>query len=235
MTVIGIYDGHNSSASLSINGEIVCAVQEERFTKRKNETGFPVKSLQYIVKKYTLDNSSIDIIAVSGTDRTDLNNLEYPIDTVFSIDDYIDMMEDYWKPKLLGKEYPKEYAKQIFKKKYPNIAKNIVCVLIIKTTLATVVLLIETTNAIKNARSIIRNLVEYIQRSRSKDLEKARIRVKYGNKYGEIIIIKNKMFIINNVDEPEKDIQTASIDSDSKISKVKLLIIWMFISNDCRI
>jgi len=120
MTVIGIYDGHNSSASLSINGEIVCAVQEERFTKRKNETGFPVKSLQYIVKKYTLDNSSIDIIAVSGTDRTDLNNLEYPIDTVFSIDDYIDMMEDYWKPKLLGKEYPKEYAKQIFKKKYPN-------------------------------------------------------------------------------------------------------------------
>jgi len=79
----------------------------------------------------------------------------------------------------------------------------------------------ETTNAIKNARSIIRNLVEYIQRSRSKDLEKARIRVKYGNKYGEIIIIKNKMFIINNVDEPEKDIQTASIDSDSKISKVK--------------
>lgn len=79
----------------------------------------------------------------------------------------------------------------------------------------------ETTNAVKNARSIIRNLVEHIQRSRSKNLEKARIRVKYGDKYGEIIIIKNKMFIINNIDEPEKEIQTASINGDSKISEVK--------------
>jgi len=40
MIVIGIYDGHNSSASLSINGEIVCAVQEERFTKRNLKKAF---------------------------------------------------------------------------------------------------------------------------------------------------------------------------------------------------
>ena len=41
--------------------------------------------------------------------------------------------------------------KEIFslRKKYQNIARNIVCVLIIKTTLATVVFVIATTNAIK--------------------------------------------------------------------------------------
>lgn len=120
MVIIGVYDGHNSSASLSINGEIVCAIQEERFTKRKNETGFPVKSISYILNKYNLDNSNIDIVAMATTERTDINNLQYPIDTVFSINDYIDMMNDYWKPKLAGEDYPKDYAKQIFEKKYKN-------------------------------------------------------------------------------------------------------------------
>ena len=120
MTIIGVYDGHNSSASLSIDGEIVCAIQEERFTKRKNETGFPIKSISYILNKYNLDNSNIDIVAMATTDRTDINNLQYPIDTVFGINDYIDMMNNYWKPKLAGEDYPKDYAKQIFEKKYEN-------------------------------------------------------------------------------------------------------------------
>lgn len=116
MTIIGIYDDHNSSAALSINGEIVCAVQEERFTKRKNEKGFPKKAVKYILEKYNLNNEDIDIVAMSTIERNDLNNLNYPIDAVFSINDYIDMMEDYWKPKLAGKEYQKDYAKNIFEK-----------------------------------------------------------------------------------------------------------------------
>lgn len=120
MIIIGIYDGHNSSVALSKDGEIVCAVQEERFTKRKNEAGFPVKAIEYILSEYNLSNNNIDIIAMSTIERTDINNIQYPIDAVFSIDDYIDMMEDYWKPKLAGKTYPKDYAKNIFEKKYSN-------------------------------------------------------------------------------------------------------------------
>ena len=118
MIVIGIYDDHNSSAALSIDGEIVCAVQEERFTKRKNEKGFPKNSVSYILKKYNLNNVNIDIIAMSTVQRTDLNNIKYPIDAVFEISDYIDMMEYYWKPKLSGNPYPKDYAKDVFKKKF---------------------------------------------------------------------------------------------------------------------
>jgi carbamoyltransferase len=118
MIIIGIYDDHNASAALSINGEIVCSVQEERFTKRKNEKGFPQKSVKYILEKYKLNNSMIDIVAMSTIDRNDLNNLKYPIDAVFSIDDYIDMMDDYWKPKLAGQAYPKDYAKNIFDIKF---------------------------------------------------------------------------------------------------------------------
>lgn len=118
MIIIGIYDDHNASAALSINGEVVCAIQEERFTKRKNEKGFPKNCVEYIMKQYDLSNENIDIVAMSTIARDDLNNLNYPIDAVFDIDDYIDMMEDYWKPKLAGENYPKDYAKQIFEKKF---------------------------------------------------------------------------------------------------------------------
>ena len=34
--------------------------------------------------------------------------------------DHINMMEDYWKPKLAGKPYPKYYAKEMFEKKFNN-------------------------------------------------------------------------------------------------------------------
>jgi carbamoyltransferase len=120
VVIIGIYDGHNSSATLSIDGEIICAVQEERFTKRKNEVGFPKHSIDYIMKKYSLNNNNIDIVAMSTIQRSDLNNLNYPIDAVFEIDDYIDMMNNYWAPKLSGLPYSKDYAKQIFKEKFDS-------------------------------------------------------------------------------------------------------------------
>ena len=120
MIVIGIYDGHNASACLSIDGEIVCALQEERLTKRKNEIGFPVKAVKYLLEKYELSNDNIDIVAMCGTERTAINYYKYPIDTVFSVNDHLDMMNNYWKPKLSGKEHSKFYIKDIFENKYPK-------------------------------------------------------------------------------------------------------------------
>ena len=114
MKVLGIYDDHNASAALSINGEIVCAVQEERFTKRKNEKGFPVNAVSYILEEYNLNNKDIDIVAISTIERTDINNMKYPIDAVFDVKDYVDMMNDYWKPRLSGENYEKHYVKRIF-------------------------------------------------------------------------------------------------------------------------
>ena len=38
--ILGIYDGHNFGASLIKNGK-VCAVQQERLTRKKNQVGYP--------------------------------------------------------------------------------------------------------------------------------------------------------------------------------------------------
>ena len=45
MKVLGIWDGHDAGAALIDDGEVVFAVNEERFTRRKLEIGFPEKSI----------------------------------------------------------------------------------------------------------------------------------------------------------------------------------------------
>ena len=53
---------HDSAAALIINGEIISAVQEERFTRKKNDPNFPKKSIEYCLKKNNLNISDIDYI-----------------------------------------------------------------------------------------------------------------------------------------------------------------------------
>tara|TARA_X000000368_G_scaffold407766_1_gene387574 strand:- start:1404 stop:3215 length:1812 start_codon:yes stop_codon:yes gene_type:complete len=45
---------HDSSAALVVDGVIRSAVQEERFTRKKNDSSFPVNSIQYILKENKL-------------------------------------------------------------------------------------------------------------------------------------------------------------------------------------
>ena len=53
---------HDSSASLIINGEIINAVQEERFTRIKHDSSFPVNSIKYILKENKITLNEIDFI-----------------------------------------------------------------------------------------------------------------------------------------------------------------------------
>ena len=46
--ILGIHDGHNCGAYLIKNGK-VCTVQQERLT-RKNEVGYPTKSIEECLK-----------------------------------------------------------------------------------------------------------------------------------------------------------------------------------------
>ncbi len=51
---------HDSSASLLIDGKIVNAVQEERFTRIKHDSNFPIKSITFILKNNNLKLSDLD-------------------------------------------------------------------------------------------------------------------------------------------------------------------------------
>lgn len=62
--ILGIHDGHNCGASLSCNGKIIASVSEERLSRRKNEVGYPAKSIE-------------EVLRIGGVDATDLSEAAY--------------------------------------------------------------------------------------------------------------------------------------------------------------
>ncbi|AAB99054.1 nodulation protein [Methanocaldococcus jannaschii DSM 2661] len=65
--ILGICDGHNASSSLIKRDEILFAMSEERFTRKKNQRGFPEKSVDYILNKVKPDE--INYVSVGGVFR----------------------------------------------------------------------------------------------------------------------------------------------------------------------
>jgi carbamoyltransferase len=55
--------GHDASAAICVNGEIVAAVEEERFNREKHSSKFPVQAIQYCLEKAGLKSiSDVDLI-----------------------------------------------------------------------------------------------------------------------------------------------------------------------------
>jgi predicted nucleotidyltransferase/uncharacterized protein (UPF0332 family) len=73
----------------------------------------------------------------------------------------------------------------------------------------------------KDARELIKFLVEYIQRKRGRELERVKIRVKHGNRYGEVILLNKIAFIIHDIDNEDKEISKATITPDGRLIDVK--------------
>jgi carbamoyltransferase len=54
---------HDSAAALLVDGKIVAAAQEERFTRRKHDAGFPARALAYCLSEARLNLKDIDYVA----------------------------------------------------------------------------------------------------------------------------------------------------------------------------
>jgi carbamoyltransferase len=54
---------HDSAAALIDDGKIVAAAQEERFTRKKQDAGFPVLAMEYCLEEAGTDLSDVDFIA----------------------------------------------------------------------------------------------------------------------------------------------------------------------------
>jgi len=54
---------HDSAAALVVDGEIVAAAQEERFTRQKHDPGFPAHAVAYCLKEAGLEAAQLDYIA----------------------------------------------------------------------------------------------------------------------------------------------------------------------------
>jgi predicted NodU family carbamoyl transferase len=64
MYILGIYDGHNATATLIKNGVVIASVSEERFNGKKNYIGFPYKSIDWLLQNAGIAGSDIDLVAI---------------------------------------------------------------------------------------------------------------------------------------------------------------------------
>lgn len=54
---------HDSAAALIVNGKIVAAAQEERFTRKKHDPAFPSQAIKYCLHEANLNASDLDYVA----------------------------------------------------------------------------------------------------------------------------------------------------------------------------
>ena len=69
----------------------------------------------------------------------------------------------------------------------------------------------------KTSGSLIRALIDFIQRKRGKELERAKIRVKHGKKFGEVILLDTFAFVIEDIDAKPQVIQKAKLDDEGSL------------------
>lgn len=72
MNLLSIHDGHTATACFMRDGEVISLVSEERFTNIKNQSGFPERSVQWILSE--------NQIAIGDMDAVIFPHLVQPID-----------------------------------------------------------------------------------------------------------------------------------------------------------
>jgi carbamoyltransferase len=69
-TILGLHDGHNAAAALLDKGRIVAAVQEERLTRTKNQSGIPHQAIRDLFSMTGMTSSAISAVALNGAYMT---------------------------------------------------------------------------------------------------------------------------------------------------------------------
>ena len=122
MNIIGINVSHNASACLMINGHIVIAAQEERFTKVKNFCGYPKQAIDYCLEYLKKGDLTVDRVAFSTVNLVGFW-FANPIQHYFKMRDYHRHYGDGFYGRKLKNEdvtdYYLELASNIWKNKAP--------------------------------------------------------------------------------------------------------------------
>jgi len=79
MIILGIHDGHNSGATIIKDGELLASVLEERLTRKKNESGFPKKSIISCLKISKIKKQNIDKVVYASNFMHDAKYLKDPL------------------------------------------------------------------------------------------------------------------------------------------------------------
>lgn len=80
---------------------------------------------------------------------------------------------------------------------------------------------IEVQNISKSAGAFIKDMIEYMQRKRGRELDRARVRVKFGDKYGDVVLFDKDAFIIEESENGEKTVQKATVTKEGGLTGIR--------------
>ena len=124
MIILGISDSHEAHACILVNGKIISAVAEERFSRIKSDQGYPKNAIEHVLNFSKISPNKIDLVVFAGKKGGLFHTLLKPC-ALFSIDDWIYQNEKYWKKKLIEKKNLTPLDDfNLFKNKINNIKKN---------------------------------------------------------------------------------------------------------------
>ena len=69
----------------------------------------------------------------------------------------------------------------------------------------------------KGSMGLLKFLLEYMQRKRGRELERAKIKIKHGQKYGEVVLLDKIAFIVPDIDAKDQLIEKAKINPDGSL------------------
>jgi uncharacterized protein (UPF0332 family) len=69
----------------------------------------------------------------------------------------------------------------------------------------------------KESNELVRFLIDHLHRKKAHELERAKLRVRHGQKYGEVTMLGNTAYIVRDMDSPERAMEKAPINSDGSL------------------
>jgi carbamoyltransferase len=96
---LGIHCGHNASCAVMKNGKIIAAAQEERFSRKKNDTGYPRRAIDYCLSKARIRGADLCRAAYTTREYSSIS-IKSRYNVKFSLKDYF----DYYGPKFYNRK-----------------------------------------------------------------------------------------------------------------------------------
>lgn len=109
MIILGVnFMFHDSSACIVVDGKLVAALEEERFTRNKHDVVFPEKSIEHCLEIANLTFGDIDHIAFSFKPTLDVGKkiafmLKHPTKLVKNFN--LHLLRYYWRYRSINKWY----------------------------------------------------------------------------------------------------------------------------------
>ena len=94
--ILGLnYLHSDTSAAIFKNGFLLAAAEEERFTRVKHTSDFPINSINYCLKEAKIDISGLDIITINSNPFSSLlKKINYTFKNIYHFDTAMDSRQD---------------------------------------------------------------------------------------------------------------------------------------------